>query len=260
MGFSERAKMLLDVIPTSESNKRLIQAQIHIFEGRRNDAIIALKRAVALDSENLDARYMVVRMHLADLTQGKADREILEIAARLDGTPQAIVDGWKLVNAQNWNALYELEPLLAQSAVTDPWLKDTARLRAQWRTKVSTPLLTQKMGSEAIEILDQAIVAYPSFELYMLRLAATEMIKDPYGMVETASVISKNLDKKLDHWNLAGHRLSRPEVSELTRHTTAISELLANTEFDRVFDHRVMEIKSMYAHLKERLQGFESAL
>ena len=260
LGFSERAKMLLDVVPTSESNKLLLQALIFSDEGQRDETIAALKQAVAEDPDNLDARYMLVRTQLAALTRDNADKEIQELAAPLEGVPRAIVDGWKFLDTQNWNALYELDQLLAQSAATDLWLKDTARLRAQWRTMVATPLLTHRMGSETIEILDRAIVAYPIFELYMLRLAASEMVKDPYGMAETAFIIGRRIDHKLTRWNRGEYRFSRNEVSELTRHIGTISKLLAKTEFDRVIHHRVNEIKSEFASLTRRLQAVEATL
>ena len=87
-----------------------------------------------------------------------------------EGEGAAIVGrGSQFANANEWKAVSELDPALAQIAWTDPWKLDAVQMRAEWRSRVTSPRLRRRAGEECIAIIDDAIVVQPSLALYGLR-------------------------------------------------------------------------------------------
>jgi len=80
-----------------------------------------------------------------------------------------VAHGAQLVSANDWKALSELDSALEQIPWTDAWKLDAVQMRAEWRSRVTSPRLRRREGDGCIAIIDEAIVAQPSLALYGLR-------------------------------------------------------------------------------------------
>jgi hypothetical protein len=80
-----------------------------------------------------------------------------------------VARGRELQKSNEWKAMSELDAALARVAWTDPLKLDAVQMRADWRGRVTSPLLRSRAGNECISIIDEAIVVQPSLALYALR-------------------------------------------------------------------------------------------
>ncbi len=76
------------------------------------------------------------------------DPDMLELAEPLEGAAAAVVSGWRLAAAGDWEALRKLEPELASAEWFEPAYPDAQRLRAQWRAESDDP----ELRAEAVAI------------------------------------------------------------------------------------------------------------
>jgi hypothetical protein len=81
------------------------------------------------------------------------DPDMLELAEPLEGPASAVVSGWRLAAAGEWQALRELEPELASAVWFDPAYQDAQRLRAQWRAASDDPVLHAEAVAIASDFL-----------------------------------------------------------------------------------------------------------
>ncbi len=81
------------------------------------------------------------------------DPDMLELAEPLEGPASAVVSGWRLAAADDWQTLRELEPELASAEWFDPAYQDAQRLRAQWRAASDDPVLHAEAVAIASDFL-----------------------------------------------------------------------------------------------------------
>jgi hypothetical protein len=81
------------------------------------------------------------------------------LAEPLKGPASAVVSGWRLAAAGEWQALRELEPELASAEWFDPAYQDAQRLRAQWRAASDDPVLHAEAVAIASDFLRNSALA-----------------------------------------------------------------------------------------------------
>jgi spermidine synthase len=172
--------------PITDDDNRLATSSIYDF-GRGLDAQ-AIGRILAPFDPLRDGGSWVYRDFRNRLSFAYIARRIA-IYAAVDGGAQARVDAVlrnaprqpegdgtatvtranELATANDWKAVSELDTALAQVVWTDAAKLDAVRMRAEWRSRVTSRPFRHRAGSECIDIIDEAVLEQPSLALYGLR-------------------------------------------------------------------------------------------
>jgi spermidine synthase len=110
------------------------------------------------------------------------DPDVLE----LKGAASAVVSGWRLAAAGEWQVLRELEPELASAEWFEPPYPDAQRLRAQWRAASDDPVL----HAEAVAIASDFLRSNPVSEDLLVGaqvFAAANQSESAAQLLETLS-------------------------------------------------------------------------
>jgi hypothetical protein len=100
------------------------------------------------------ARYGLVRVIRPRVEAG--DPDALELAAPLEGTAKAVVQGWRHAAQGEWEELRALDAMLAAADPLDLARLDALRLRIQWRNESSEPAHHEEGAALAGELLQSA--------------------------------------------------------------------------------------------------------
>jgi len=219
MGQTNRAAELAATNPR-ESNALLIYGLVYAASGQWDRAETAYRAALAADPANAQARYQLVRNSLSALANGEAAEETQAIAEGLPPTAAAVIEGWGYGAAQNYPALAQLDPILGRSQVTDLWYQQVVRLRAEWRTKVSTD--TERYAFDALRLLDRAIVLGGDRDLLLLRLIAAVALDNSDVAIESARAVTRYIQNDLYQARNNDYPLSPAGVDAITRNLDSI--------------------------------------
>ncbi len=187
MGFKQHAVDLADTLEELGLVDSLVLIGMGLErQGEDVESQRVLLSAVIAEPENSQARYALLKPWLADIARQDAPEHVLEIAQRATGSEAAVLEGWKAASEQNWQALVELDSILAEARPTDLWYLDATKLRADWRIKVTTPGYQPRFAREAKRLIDNAIAIYQDPDFYSMRVAAAFVADDAMDVIETA--------------------------------------------------------------------------
>ena len=229
-GFSLRADFLAKTLP-ERSNALLLRAAILSHHGRRNEALEYLRAAIHERPDNRQAGFAMLKNQLASVVSGKAGEELEALARNLQGSPRAVIDGWKYAAQQDWLKLVQLEEQLAESKPTESWYPEASQLRAEWRTRLKAEGLQRNLPREALDIIDRSLLIAPELDLYVLRALCGLLLKDAYVYLESSRFVSKYIELKLDLAK-SGDYLLTPEERALM--LTRLQELGKKLESELV--------------------------
>ncbi|MEO8062247.1 MAG: fused MFS/spermidine synthase [Pseudomonadota bacterium] len=150
-------------------------------------AIELLKIAVDEFPRDPSLRAEFLRSSFALLARDAAPPEVNEIAARLTGADLNVVAAARMAAKTEWRDVARADPLLAEVPWTDPWYPEAVELRINWRTRVTNPEQQQRLGDEAITMIDRFAIMSPTLGLYGLRARAGFETKRPGVVVESVS-------------------------------------------------------------------------
>lgn len=190
--------------------------------GRRDAADDAYRLAAQLAPDDERYRYLALRGALGAVARGAADDGRMAMAARLDGTPAAVLAGWRAAMAGDWLAVARLEPKLALATPDEPWFPDATKLRADWRARVEAGPRTNGLLAEARRMLDRELLASPSLDLLVIRAAVAVRESDVAALVECAAAVGRQVRSKVDRERLGTYSLSSTERSALQRRLSAL--------------------------------------
>ncbi|MGA1370176.1 MAG: fused MFS/spermidine synthase [Pseudomonadales bacterium] len=194
------------------------------YHGRRDEADEAYRLAVRIAPDNEHYRYLAIRSAFGALASGTADAPRMAIAARLSGTPNAVLAGWRAAMAGDWLAVARLDPQLAKSNPSDPWFPDAVKLRADWRARVDAGPRTTAMLAEARNMLNRELLASPSLDLLVIRAAVAVREADPTSLVECGAAIARQVRSKLDRERRGTYLFTPVERSSLKRRLFAVEQ------------------------------------
>ena len=135
--------------------------------------------------ESLRAEYL--RASFSLLARDAAPPEVNEIAARLAGPGATVLAAARMAAKSDWREVARVDPLLAEVSWTDPWYPEAVELRINWRTRVSNPERQQRLGDEAVTMIDRYGIMSPTLGLYGLRARAGFATKRAGIVVESVS-------------------------------------------------------------------------
>jgi spermidine synthase len=223
MGQTSRAAELAAVNPR-ESNALLIYGLVYSASGQWERAETAYRAALVADPLNAQARYQLVRNNLSSLASGNADEETQAIAADLPPAAAAVIEGWGYGAAQNYPALAQLDPVLGRSQVTDLWYQQVVRLRAEWRTKVTTE--PERYAFDALRLLDRAIVLGGDRDLLLLRLIAAVSLENSDVAIESARGVLSYIQNDLYQAENSDYPIAPAGIDAATRNLNSIIEFM----------------------------------
>jgi len=163
---------------------RVARAILLRSAGRREDAEQLLRESLAQYPGDAGVRFFFVQPRIGAIIRDTATPEIVEAARGLPAVPRAIVEAGRAALRSDWAAVAALDDQLSGAAWTDPWALDALQVRADWRTRVTTPGARRALGDEAIALLDRAIVQSPTAALYGLRARSAMAEERPEVLVE----------------------------------------------------------------------------
>jgi spermidine synthase len=135
------------------------------------------------------------------LASGRASDEVMSAARRLPDSAAAVVQGWEAARAGAVSTLRDLDPVLAKTLRTDSWFAASSRLRAEWRLDAAARADADSMErkayvSEALAIIDSALVSGVTTDLLFQRAAAAELAVDPDILIESSAALADLVQKK----------------------------------------------------------------
>jgi spermidine synthase len=135
------------------------------------------------------------------LASGRASDEVMSVARRLPDSAAAVVQGWEAARAGALSTLRDLDPVLAKTLRTDSWFAASSRLRAEWRLDAAARADADSMErkayvSEALAIIDSALVSGVTTDLLFQRAAAAELAVDPDVLIESSAALADLVQKK----------------------------------------------------------------
>jgi len=164
-----------------------VQATAMESRGDNVSAQRIMRESLALDPGNDAARFEIVRPRLNDLARGDAPADVVAAAEGLRGPAAAVVVAGQHALAGEWAKLPPLDAVLASARYTDPWYLECVQMRADWRTRVSTPELRPRLGREALALIEEAIVSQPNGAMFALRARAAIAADRPEVLLESIS-------------------------------------------------------------------------
>lgn len=142
------------------------------------------RRALARFPNDDALRFETLRPYLGPLARGTAPADIAEIA-RSFSAGDAVLTAGRANARRDWQQLADLDHELAKVPWTTPWSMDAIQLRADWRTRVTSPEARKALGDEALALIDRAIVVQPTVPLFGLRARAGVATERPDVAVES---------------------------------------------------------------------------
>jgi spermidine synthase len=218
LGQPARAEALARAVGDAATRAR-IEAQLHAARGEAEAELQALRAALAADSGDMQARYLLLQA----LGPGAAPDELRAVLAGLEGPALAVVRAWQHASRRDWRALAELDGELAQSRATEVWYSEAARLRALWRANAAggeAPLAREALGllEPALVVADDAAL----FGLYQLRAQCAAAAGDADVLVESARDLVASVRANLERAGAGG---SAPHPGQLALMRQTLDEV-----------------------------------
>ncbi len=256
MGQQARTSKLGEVNPRT-TNQLLIYGLAYANSGQVERARDAYEAALSADPSNEQARYLLIRDQLASLNTDAATEESRLIASQLPETAAAVVEGWGYGAAQNYPAMAQLDPVLNRTRITDLWYPETVRLRAEWRTSVSSD--RERFAFDALRLIDRAVVISPSRDLFLLRLLAGIALEDGDLAIESARYVISYVDVDLSFLQSRGGTMGAGDLSVNLRNVNAIVEHLQRNDLDGDPDRAAEVLRSARRTLSQ-LESYSASL
>ncbi|MGI9204774.1 MAG: spermidine synthase, partial [Woeseiaceae bacterium] len=255
--LKKRAVALADTLIELRDSESLVmiglgqQRQNEVQQSQRN-----LLLAIDADPTDHQARYALLRPLLSRISRNEdLPQRIDEELNTIRGSGAITIRAWLAATQQNWQEVAQLDEALATIRTTDLWYRDSVKLRADWRIKVTTEGLQPKLAIEAIRLIDNAIALFQDPDFYVMRLAAAYVADDPVNIIETARRVIYIFDTEVDR-TAAGE--IEPDMLSLrgkmlqVKAVEQILDSLAND--DRIAPYKVRELDAAISRIAARLQ------
>ena len=170
-----------------------------LAEGRPDRSARAAPMIERASSEARD--FNIAIRDAVTLASGRASDEVMSVARRLPDSAAAVVQGWAAARAGAVSTLRDLDPVLAKTSRMDSWFAASSRLRAEWRLDAAARADADSMErkayvSEALAIIDSALVSGVTTDLLFQRAAAAELAVDPDILIESSAALADLVHKK----------------------------------------------------------------
>jgi spermidine synthase len=223
LGQAARALAIAEAQP-DPSTRQVMVGLLYANRGQQAEATAAIRDALMRRPENSQARYLLVEPSIGALAQGTASADVTALAAGLPQSAAAVIQGWRAVTTQQWEALSNLDGALGLAGVTDGWYPDAVRLRAEWRSKVTQNV--ESFAFDALRLIDRAILIEPSLNLFLLRAATGIALKDAGTAIESSRHILRLIRDELERARVRDGRITQRELALIRQNVNAVTASL----------------------------------
>ena len=253
-GYVNRVADIISTIEDQDS-RHLIEAIIHRYQGRENQMWTSLDAIPPQSPLFETALFMRIENNFDQLSSGQlslSNYTNLDISA---GTLYWIVEGVKLVAAQDWQGLYEIESRLASVPTNSLWRSYALHLRAIWRSQANDP--EGVLHSQSLALIDRAIVQNRNESMLLVRAGLGEAFSDQALFVESIVPSVLSLQYDLINYRANGLNISNEEgyavLDKLYNFQSALTLLTENETNDRTETISNL-ISSMISYLENSTQ------
>ncbi len=215
-------------------NKNLGESLLALHEGNGEGMEQFALQALKLDQSNEIARYLLLRKSMGSIASKETQNEVEVLASGLPASARAVVLGWWFAARNEWRLLSQLEATLASAQTSDIWYSNAALLRAEWRTRVKTPNLRERMNREALEIVDDGIRVEPNVNLLIVRFLAARNIQNYSYLLGTTETLVDIFGK------IRGS--DAPGEDNLGAQLVGIQSILGKYEFSPEYQERYLKV------------------
>ena len=246
-----RFKRLLDGID-QQAMHDLLQAMLLRYEGKNAEALELLAGIGAGESIYEQAVFLRIVDQLLPTTQDKViATAMLELDSQDTGLA-AVLSGWRALGAGDWQRLSELEPRLQQTSTNDLWAPYAAQLRAEWRLNAADS--DGELAREALNLIDQSLLIYPTQMAYMQRARAGQKLDDVPVFIESVAFLVRASNDWLWSIDYYGQTLAPTELrwitGQLESFAAELRRLLVLDESGRagVVSAQLFELQEFFAN------------
>lgn len=191
-------------------------------------------------------RFAALQPALGALARGSVTPEQLALVEGLPDSARATLAGAQFLLQDKFAELAQLDPVLAQSRLTDLWYVDALQLRAEWRSRVSNPGVARNLADQAIAMMDGLVVVQPSLAAYAVRARAGLTAERPEVVVESVANVAQ--------WAATvGRAAGDPAARERARAT--LGELLKLLEAQRGAGVDAERLDEVRARIDDAIRG-----
>jgi len=231
-------------------------------QGDADEAEKNILKALAANPNDQQARYALLMPWFDELLlEQPMPDHIREELQRLQGTAAATVQAMIASQKSDFQQVVELDGVLARVSPSDLWYQTSVKLRAQWRTRVTTPGLQPRLANEAIQLVDSALVFFQESEFYSLRLQAAMIAEDTAALLQTAWRLNGINLAKINFAAEGKSKLSEIALKALVLHENQIAKALEVLERDPdIAPARVVALRSNNRNALAQLEELSAAI
>jgi spermidine synthase len=227
-GFRVRAQRLAEGT-AAPVDRALRLGWVAEHDGRGREAERHFARALDLDPGNREARLALLRARRAGRAAGDPARE--RLAASLEGLDAGVVEGWRLAGDSKWNAVRDLEELLAAAPPVASAFPDAMRLRISWRLADGAP----ERAREALALVDELLPVTGALPDLVLRSRASAAVGDPVAALETLLDVEGGVSRGSPHRDAVQQALGLL-AAILPDERTRVLHARLTASFERILD------------------------
>jgi spermidine synthase len=167
-GWFQRAGTLIGTF-ADPAEKAAGNGILAVAAGHPSEGMASLRQALRIDPRCDEARAALVRLGRSAILAG--DPRTTETVSALSPAGAAVVVGWRLEHAGDWQALAGRDPDHARIAPGDPFFPDAIRLRVAWRLASRDP----SHALEAVGLTDRLLPITAEPDDRVLRARASHL-------------------------------------------------------------------------------------
>ncbi len=196
-------------------------------QGDREESQKNLFLALNAFPDNEQIRYAILSPWIgAIVNETTLPEPIAEQLKLLKGSAAATLVAGNAMVKDDLNRVVEVDAILARARPSDLWYNTAVKLRAQWRTLVTTPSAQPALYNEATTIVDGLLAFNREGETLLLRLKSTLGADDYVKAFETGRSLTYFVSSNLDSVDRGDFNPSQKTLGQYADQIEAVDEML----------------------------------
>lgn len=177
---------------------------------------------------------------MGSVAAGTAPDNIRNLVSGASNAGKLTLRGATAATRDEWKKLADMDSALAQIPWTSLLSNQAAQLRAEWRSRVSSPDLRRRFAAESLAIIDRMSMVNSNPELLLLRAWSTVDSDLPLQLLESIARYSQAV---IQNWNIADASARINFRNDLAALNRPLAQLGPDPALDR---NRYEEVRSLY--------------
>ena len=229
-GFGKRAFQLTEQVVDAPTGYQ-IQGYGLLNEGKPAAAATAFARAMEVAPDNYQAAYARILPYLRSIGKRPVPEQIAALIDQLPPSGQAVIEGRRLGNTNDWVGLAALDQQLATTQQTDAWYLEAVLLRAYWRTFVIPKERNDAVLLEAQALLDGQLDRAHVVELLYPRQKAALLRQDAAAYIATTWRVINHFEVNISLAETDRYRFDATRKATARKQFQKMVETLTSKQF-----------------------------